>query len=603
MEPANQQILSNEPFVAKYPNFLSDLECQHFIDLSEGKLKDSLVTVADKGVVSSGRTSSNTWIKHDHDSITKEVGERIAKMVGIPLENAESFQLIYYGSSQEYKNHYDSWEHNGSEKTLRCMKYGGARMITALCYLNDVVKGGETKMTKLNITVPPTKGQMLVFHNTISSSNHARHPLSEHAGLPVVEGEKYAFNLWFRECNSKMLYKEFNPSYYQSNQKTEGVVLDISKEVVKETTNEEVKETAKEVVVNEIPKEVVVNKTSKELVVNKTHKEGINLLPDSLQIGDYLPFIKINGIHFQKHVHNYCNENPFIIATMNELQNDLCQFLLNISSNFNIIVLFEKGDFDKQEKTGKILLTKDKQLKSLLKINKKPTLYIANPNRRIISIMDSDTLMKNGGISKENYLTKNAHIPYLIIEDVLDKTLLKKIIDFYYLKKEEGKLIAHQHATKDRLHVHPDRQLEIEIDHKLSRTVLCEIRKVFYFDVQYREYYKICSYDAETSGRFHAHRDTPAPYQHRKYALSLFLNDDYEGGEFVLPEYGLSVKPKANTAFVFPGINTHQVLPVTKGSRMTIITFFVNGDLKEHYKMKKHFFKDKGIINSEIYPL
>jgi hypothetical protein len=40
--------------------------------------------------------------------------------------------------------------------------------------------------------------------------------LSEHAGMPVIKGEKYAFNLWFKECNSKKLYSEFNPDYYKS---------------------------------------------------------------------------------------------------------------------------------------------------------------------------------------------------------------------------------------------------------------------------------------------------------------------------------------------------------------------------------------------------
>ena len=33
----------------------------------------------------------------------------------------------------------------------------------------------------------------------------------------VEEGEKFAFNLWFKECNSKMLYKDFNPGYYSVN--------------------------------------------------------------------------------------------------------------------------------------------------------------------------------------------------------------------------------------------------------------------------------------------------------------------------------------------------------------------------------------------------
>ena len=263
--------------------------------------------------------------------------------------------------------------------------------------------------------------------------------------------------------------------------------------------------------------------------------------------------------------------------------------------------MFEEGN---PVNTGtNVLYTRDVQLKNILMIGDEYQVYITSPNRRIISVMDSDELREIKEFNIEDYLPKEVHIPYLLIENALDDDLLKKVINFYNQKKIEGKLISHQHSTKDRLHVHPDAELEKELDHKISRSVLPELRKVFYFDAEYRELYKICSYDAETSGRFHPHRDTPAPYQHRKYALSLFLNDDYEGGEFVLPEYGLKVKPKANTAFIFPGISTHQVLPVTKGSRMTIISFFVNGSIKPQYKMKAHYYKDKKIVDSQIYPL
>ena len=66
--------------------------------------------------------------------------------------------------------------------------------------------------------------------------------------------------------------------------------------------------------------------------------------------------------------------------------------------------------------------------------------------------------------------------------------------------------------------------LESMIDNKLSRSLFPEIKKIFYFDVEYRELYKICSYNSETNGRFAAHRDTPYPHQHRKFALSLILN-------------------------------------------------------------------------------
>ena len=211
----NKIIYSKNPIVETYPNFLSDEECDFFINISKKKLKQALVCGSNKGVVSNGRTGKNTWVKHDFNEITKNIGERIAKIIGIPLKNAESFQVIYYDKKQEYRNHYDSWDHNNSDKTLRYMKYGGARLMTGLCYLNSVEKGGGTRLSKLNITIPAEKGKLLVFQNTISKDNHNKHPLSEHAGMPVEIGEKYAFNLWFRECPKDILYKDFNPDYYK----------------------------------------------------------------------------------------------------------------------------------------------------------------------------------------------------------------------------------------------------------------------------------------------------------------------------------------------------------------------------------------------------
>lgn len=201
------------PLVETYNNMLTNEECQHFIDISKDHLQRALVSENNGGVVSNGRTGSNTWILHDHDEITFNVANRISKIVNIPLENAEKFQIIYYGVNEEYRKHYDGWDHNGSEKTLRCIKYGGQRIKTALCYLNDVVKGGGTRMTKLEKTIEAEKGKLLIFDNTYKDSN-IKHPLSEHAGLPVEEGEKFAFNLWFRECSRSKLYREFNPNYY-----------------------------------------------------------------------------------------------------------------------------------------------------------------------------------------------------------------------------------------------------------------------------------------------------------------------------------------------------------------------------------------------------
>lgn len=226
-----KNIISEDPLVYTIDDVLTPEECDHFIELAKPTLAPSLVSTSNKGVTSSGRTSTNTWLVHDTDDVTKVCGERIAGIVEMPLENSEKYQVVHYDVSQEYRQHYDSWDHNGSEKTLRCMKYGGARLLTALVYLSDVEAGGGTRMTKLDHTVSAKKGRLLVFENTHRGTN-LRHELTEHAGMPVEAGEKYIFNLWFKECKSSRLYSEFNPQYYETAAPVDNISLKVE-EVVK----------------------------------------------------------------------------------------------------------------------------------------------------------------------------------------------------------------------------------------------------------------------------------------------------------------------------------------------------------------------------------
>ena len=212
-----KKILYENPLIFTVDNYLSNEECEHFIKLSKDKLKRAVVSGSKKGDISNGRTGKNCWVNHNTNDKTYSIGKRISKLINHPLENSERYQVIYYDKTQEYRKHYDTWDHDYSEKTLRCITYGGSRLITVLCYLNDVEEGGETKFTKLNLSVKPRKGRILVFENTHKNTN-IKHPLSEHAGTPVIKGEKWAFNLWFRECSSKMLYKDFNPEYYKKGE-------------------------------------------------------------------------------------------------------------------------------------------------------------------------------------------------------------------------------------------------------------------------------------------------------------------------------------------------------------------------------------------------
>ena len=321
-----------------------------------------------------------------------------------------------------------------------------------------------------------------------------------------------------------------------------------------------------------------------------------------LEIGDYFPFINILLKRKNKDIHNFVDNKEFLFLVMENISIlDISEDMFNrMNEQYNMFIFYNKG------KPNKYFINNacnDENIYKMFHKTSKIDIYISTPNRKIrkhISVKNMDEF-----IIPDKMLPVSTNIPYLLVENVLSPDLLSKIIKYYDVN--ESKRIYHNSKTKQRYHVYPDQELEIEIDNKLSRSLFPEIRKIFYFDVKYRETYKIASYDANNSGQFHAHRDTPHPYQHRRYAMSLFLNDDYSGGEFELLEYGLKIKPKKNSALVFPGICSHLVNKVTDGSRKVIISFFCNErfgkeDKNKMYRVKSNFFKERNIRYSKIYP-
>lgn len=189
--------VNDDPLVAVFEDFLEELEIQQLISAAQSGLKQALVSDTQQGVESAGRTGRNCWIPHGHNAVIEELCWRVSDVVGIPLEHAESLQVVHYAESQQYAPHFDAWD-AATERGQRCMARGGQRMVTCLLYLNDVAAGGGTAFPKLDMEVRAKKGRMLLFHNC-HTDTILRHPDSLHGGMPVQEGEKWACNLWFRE--------------------------------------------------------------------------------------------------------------------------------------------------------------------------------------------------------------------------------------------------------------------------------------------------------------------------------------------------------------------------------------------------------------------
>ena len=193
----NKVIYNDDPLIYVIENFISDEECDHFVQASQGGLQRAKTIGGKDGIYHENRTGSNMWLPHNHSDLTEKVGKRIADLVGFPLKNAESFQVVYYTGGTQYNDHHDAF--NGeTEEGRKHLKRGGQRIYTAIAYLNDVEEGGDTEFRDLNISVAPKKGSILVWKHVLPGTTKV-HPMSLHAGRPVTGGEKYAFNLWFRE--------------------------------------------------------------------------------------------------------------------------------------------------------------------------------------------------------------------------------------------------------------------------------------------------------------------------------------------------------------------------------------------------------------------
>lgn len=116
-------------------------------------------------------------------------------------------------------------------------------------------------------------------------------------------------------------------------------------------------------------------------------------------------------------------------------------------------------------------------------------------------------------------------------------------------------------------------------DH-IGRRIMPELTRAFAYQATRFEGFKIGCYDEDSHGFFAPHRDNLSPATaHRRFALTLNLNEDYEGGELRFPEYGHQrYRPAPGEALVFSGSLLHEVLPVTRGRRFVLLSFLFNED-------------------------
>jgi hypothetical protein len=176
--------------------------------------------------------------------------------------------------------------------------------------------------------------------------------------------------------------------------------------------------------------------------------------------------------------------------------------------------------------------------------------------------------------------------PVLVAPRIFEGELCQRLIGLHQAQgsvftgvmRDQGEVTV---AVMDELKVRRDLLIEDEglrgaIRDRLEKRLFPLIARAFAFEVTRIERYLVSCYDAQDGGVFHPHRDnTTFQTAHRKFACSLNLNDDFEGGDLRFPEFGRQTyRPPLGGAVVFGCGLLHEATQVTKGRRYAFLPFF-----------------------------
>lgn len=171
------------------PDFISREECKALIEYCENFCfrRSRVVRLSREGLVDSVarrvRSSSSIVLDDRSHPLLRPLYQRCAGLEQVEEHNIELVQCVRYKRGQKFAPHFD----------------GGVqlpRMTTYLLYLSDDFEGGETYFPVLDLKIRPKAGSCLRFASCDRSGRVMWQ--SEHGGLPVTSGTKYALNIWVR---------------------------------------------------------------------------------------------------------------------------------------------------------------------------------------------------------------------------------------------------------------------------------------------------------------------------------------------------------------------------------------------------------------------
>ena len=176
--------------------------------------------------------------------------------------------------------------------------------------------------------------------------------------------------------------------------------------------------------------------------------------------------------------------------------------------------------------------------------------------------------------------------PVLMLPNIFEPELCQHLIGLYqthggeesgFMNEVQGKTLGvYDYSHKRRRdYFIQDQSLIEKIQRIFVRRLMPEIAKAFQYDVTHIERHIVACYSTEDGGHFNAHRDnTTLGTAHRRFAVTLNLNEDFDGGELSFPEFGKrSYKASLGGVIVFSCSLLHAASLVTRGTRYAYLPF------------------------------
>lgn len=195
--------------------------------------------------------------------------------------------------------------------------------------------------------------------------------------------------------------------------------------------------------------------------------------------------------------------------------------------------------------------------------------------------------------------------PILLLPNVFERDFCDRLVELYdthggqesgFMREVDGKTVAvHDHGHKRRRDYLIDDPAIIQATReRFLRRIAPQIMKAHQFKVTRMERYIVSCYAAEDEAHFRAHRDnTTKGTAHRRFAVSVNLNEDFDGGEVSFPEYGSrSFKAPVGGAVVFSCSLLHAVSQVTRGRRFAFLPFLYDDEAASIREANNSFLGD-----------